>query len=215
MMPRLHALLRCSRRQLARFGRSNRATVAVETALVIPMLIGVGVLGADIQRVQTERIRLENAAGAMALNLAAQEELSAAGLKALSAVAMQGYEASQQLIILNVSQSGRVNWALQRGGASDLCDAQAMQGLYTGTLPEEPPEDSDGGNDSSDASTLSMLVVRACRDTEEILLTSGLTMPSTLDTTAIYRARTAKITLDETLQNESDASGLAYSKESQ
>lgn len=209
MMRRMHALLRRHRKQLAHFGRNTRATVAVEAALTLPILISVGVMAADIQRIQTERIRLENAAGLMALNLAAQPELSAAGLEALSAVAMQGHEASQQLIILSVRQSGRINWALQRGGASDLCEPQAMQGLYSGDLPEDPPASSAGG---SDTSALSMLVVRVCRNTEEILLTSGLAMPATLDTTAIFPARSSEIPLDKKLQDESDASGLAYSE---
>lgn len=210
MMQRLHALLQCSRRQTAHFGRSTRASVAVETALALPILISVGLLGADLQRIQTERIRLENAAGAMALNLAAQPTLSAAGLAALGAAAMQGHEAGQQLIVLHVRPSGRINWALQRGGARDLCDALSLQGQYAGTLPERPAEDATASSDSSERS---MVVVRACRSTDEILLTSGLAMPSTLDTTAIYRSTAADIELDDTLQAESDASGLAYQEQ--
>lgn len=203
------------RNSLARFGSTDHASVAVEAALALPILLGVGLLGADMQRIQTERIRLENAAGAMAVNLAAQPELSAAGLNALSAAAMQGHESSQQLLILSVRQSGRVNWALRRGGADGLCQAQAMQGRYTGALPEDPPASDAGNSGSNDASTLSMVVVRACRDASSILLSSGIVIPSLLDTTAIYRAGTVDITLDEALQNESKASGLAYSDSSQ
>lgn len=215
MMQRLHHLLQRSRSRLTRFGHSSRASVAVETALALPILIGVGVLGADMQRIQTERIRLENAAGTMALNLAAQPTLSAAGLDALSDTAMQGHASTQQLIILNVRQSGRVNWALLRGGARELCEAQVIQGLYTGTLPERPPEQEEDEAGNGDASELALMVVRACRDTEEILLTSELVMPYTLDTTAIYRTTATSIVLDDALQTESDASGLAYSKDDQ
>ncbi|RMX06855.1 pilus assembly protein [Corticibacter populi] len=189
----------------------QRGAIAVEAALALPILIGIGLIGADIQRIHTERIRLENAAGVMAINLAVQPELSLAGLDALADAAMQGHTDRQQLIILSVLQSGRIAWALQRGGADDLCEPQSAAGSYTGTLPEDPPEDSDATADDTDASTLSMVVVRACRDTSDIALSGGLVMPQVLDTTSIFRANSLNITLDEDLQAESDANGLAYS----
>lgn len=184
---------------------------AVEAALALPILIGVGFIGADMQRIHTERIRLENVAGATAVNLAAQPALSLAGVDALANIAMQGHAEDQQLIVLNVLQSGRIAWALQRGEASDLCEALSEGGLYSGTLPEEMPDSDDSTNEKQDTSTLSMIVVRACRDTSGITLSGGLVMPRVIDTTAIFRATTIEIALDNDLQAESDASGLAYS----
>ena len=190
--------------------RGQHGALAVETALVLPILLGIGLIGSDMMRIHVERIRIENAAGTMALNLAAQPELTAAGLDALAEAAMQGHSDHQQLIILNVRQSGRIAWALQRGGASSLCKALAKGGLYSGSLPEQRPSE-EGQDGDADNSTLSMIVVRACRDTRDIALSGGLTLPSVLDTTSIFRATSTEITLDDTLQAESKASGLAYS----
>ncbi len=186
----------------------QRGAVAVEAAIALPILIGVGLLGTDLQRIHAERIRLENAAGAMAINLAAQTSLTSAGVDALAEAAMQGHEDMQHMIVLNVLQSGRVAWALQRGEALGLCDASAQGGRYSGTLPEDPPE---GMNpNGEDTSTLSLIVVKACRDTSDIVLSGGLVMPGVLKTTTVFRAARKTVALDATLQLESDASGLAF-----
>ncbi len=189
--------------------RRQRGALAVEAALALPILLGVGMIGADMQRIHSERIRVENAAGAMALNLAAQPSLTASGVDALAQVAMQGHEDMQQLIILNVLQSGRIAWALQRGGAGGLCEAPASGGRYTGDLPEDPP---DTGASNADNSTMSMIVVKACRDTADISLWAGMPLPELLETAAIFRATSRTITLDETLSAESAATGLAYAE---
>ncbi len=189
--------------------RRQRGSVAVETALALPILLGVGLLGSDMQRIHTERIRLENAAGSMALTIAAQPQLSVAGLDALAAAAMQGHSDAQQLIVMSVRPSGRVDWLLQRGGADGLCPAPASGGVYAGALPEDPPEQAD-----EDTATLSMVVVLACRDTRAVALSGALPMPDLLQTASIFRATAQNIELDEVLQAESDASGLAYSEPS-
>lgn len=189
----------------------QRGALAVEAAIALPILLGVGMIGADMQRIHSERIRVENASGAMALNLAAQPALTAGGLDALAEVAMQGHAGVQQLIVLNVLQSGRIAWAVQRGGARDLCTAPASGGQYTGSLPEDPP---DTGESNVDHSTMSMIVVKACRDTTDIPLWGGLMMPDVLETTGIFRATYRTIKLDETLRAESATSGLAYPESS-
>lgn len=189
--------------------RRQRGALAVEAALALPILLGVGMIGADMQRIHSERIRVENAAGAMALNLSAQPALTAGGVDALAQVAMQGHENMQQLIILNVLQSGRIAWALERGGASGLCEAPASGGQYTGLLPQDRP---DTGESNVDNSTMSMIVVKACRDTADISLWAGMPLPDLLETAAVFRATSRTITLDETLRAESAASGLAYAE---
>ncbi|MEN4922836.1 hypothetical protein ABE485_29475 [Achromobacter spanius] len=189
--------------------RRQRGALAVEAAIALPILLGVGMIGADMQRIHSERIRVENSAGAMALNLAAQPALTAGGVDALAQVAMQGHEDMQQLIILNVLQSGRIAWAVERGGARSLCEPPASGGRYTGALPEDPP---DTGESNTDNSTMSMIVVKACRDTADISLWAGMPLPEVLETTGIFRATSRTITLDETLRAESAATGLAYSE---
>lgn len=199
---------RSSQRALAP-RRRQRGALAVEAALALPILLGVGMIGADMQRIHSERIRVENAAGAMALNIAAQPALTASGVDALARIAMQGHEDMQQLIILNVLESGRIAWALQRGGAEGLCDAPASGGQYTGVLPQDRP---DTGESDVDNSTMSMIVVQACRGTADISLWAGMPLPALLQTAAVYRATSRTITLDETLRAESVASGLAYAQ---
>jgi len=187
----------------------QRGALAVETALAMPVLLGVGLLGADVHFINMERTRLENAAGAAALNLAAQPKLTAAGLDALIATVLKGHDEQQQIVVMNVLQSGRVEWALQRGGAGELCEPPSVATRYTGELPEDPPESEDASADD-DGSRLSLVVVQACRSTSDITLSGGLVMPDVLETTSVFRATAATITLDDELQAESDASGLAY-----
>jgi hypothetical protein len=191
----------------------QRGAFAVEAALVLPVLITLGFIGTDIQRIHSERIRVENAASTLALNLAAQPELSVAGLDALANIAMQGHTEQQQLIVLNVLQSGRIRWALLRGGAQELCQAPTEGGYYTGELPEDPPEENRNNADSDDdTSSLSLVVVLACRDSSDIALSGQLLMPEVLETRSIYRVMQPAITLDATLQEESQSSGLAYAE---
>ncbi|VFR32975.1 hypothetical protein ANDA3_0775 [plant metagenome] len=188
--------------------RLQRGAFAVEAALALPILIGVGVIGADMQRIHSERIRVENAAGVLAVNIAAQRRLTTAGIDVLADVAMQGHEAMQQLYILNVLQSGRVAWALRRGGADALCDAPVAGGVYTGQLPEDPP--AGNSNAAVDNSTMSLIVVKTCRDTGDIALSSGVMLPAVLETLTLFRATNKTITLDTPLTDESRASGLAF-----
>lgn len=192
------------KRAAARAGRQarQRGAFAVEAALVLPILLGVGLLGADIQRIHTERIRLENTAGTLAVNLAAQRELTGAGLDALAKVAMQGHEADQQIYVLNVQVDGSVSWGLIRGGAENLCEAPAVGGIYEGTLPD------DSRRDDTTAAP-GMVMVRSCRRTDEVALFSGLGIPDVLKTDAIFPSSHRTIKLDTELQGESDANGLA------
>ncbi|SAI54509.1 Flp pilus assembly protein TadG [Bordetella ansorpii] len=182
--------------------RRQRGAFAVEAALALPILIGVGLLGADMQRIHTERIRLESTAGVMAATLAAQRELTQGGLDELAKVAMQGHENDQLMYLLSVRVDGSVAWGLARGGAEGLCEAPATGGRYSGTL----PDDSRRGDDTA---APSMIVVRACRGTGNVSLFSGLVLPDMLQTDTLFPASNAAITLDEPLQAESDGSGLA------
>lgn len=119
--------------------RRQRGTLAVEAAIVLPILLGVGMIGADMQRIHSERIRVENAAGAMALNLAAQPALTSAGVDALAELAMQGHAEMQQLIILNVLQSGRITWALERGKLAHYAKFPHQVGSTRETCPKTHP----------------------------------------------------------------------------
>lgn len=189
--------------------RQQSGAVAIEAALVLPLLLGIGLVGSDMQRIGIERAQLEQAAGTAAITLAAQTVLTEPGLQALTDVLTQGRPDSYQVTVMNVMQSGRVNWALLRGNGGNLCESLSDGLNYTGTLPEDPPTESDTPQTEVDPSTLSMVVVQVCRNTRDITLAGGLVLPGTVRAQALNRVVPLKITLDKILQAESEANGLA------
>ena len=193
----------------------QRGSLAIEAALMLPLLIGIGVLGADMQRVHTERIRLEKAAGALGVNVAAQPALTKPGLDRLAAITMQGHEEAQQITVMYIEPNGQVRWAVQRGGAANLCAAPIKAGIYSGTWPGEKRPD--GRTDDTEAArpeaiTRGQIAVQACRDTAAIQLSSGLVLPAVIETQAIYPAFKSAVLFDKDLLLESRSTGLAYAK---
>ncbi|THF67245.1 hypothetical protein E6C76_02380 [Pseudothauera nasutitermitis] len=186
-------------------------SIAVEAALLLPMLLGIGLVGTDMHRVGIERAQIEQAAGSAAITLAAQSQLTEAGLQGLIDVLTLGRPQNYQVEIMNVMQSGRVNWGFERGEAGELCASMSNGRDYLGELPEDPPEE-DGDSGDDDASTLSMVVVQVCRKSSDLALTGGVVLPDTLGVRVIYRAVALKIALDEALQEESQANGLSTSE---
>lgn len=190
----------------------QRGSVAIEAALAIPILIGVGLIGADMQRIHTERIRVESTAGTLALNVAAQPFLTAAGFDALASASMQGHSDAQRLTVLYIAPSGRITWALQRGGASGLCEPPAAAGLYTGNWPgTERPNGQAPDTDDPGAVTRPQIAVQVCRSTRDIPMNIGLDIPDVIQTQVIYPAAFSPLELDDVLAAESGATGLAYS----
>ncbi len=180
----------------------RRGSVAVETALTLTLLFTVGFLAGDMHRIGIERSRLEATASSVALNITAQSGLTQAGLDSLTDIAMQGHTDEQQIIMLNVLQSGRINWQLERGGASDLCEAEAEDGYYTGDLPIDPSDMKEAASSEEDSSEFSLIVVKACRSTESIKSYGGIGMPQVLQVRSIYRANAQEISLDDALEEE-------------
>lgn len=188
----------------------QRGSLAVEVALLMSLLFGVGVVGSDMYRVGVTRAELEQRNGSLTLTLAMQQEITESGLQALAAVGTQDAPTRYQLLILNVLQSGKVNWGFKRGAGGALCDLPVSEGLYTGELPEAMPAEQGDGSD--DASTFSYIVVHSCRSTGDITLAGGVSLPEVLQVRTVQRAITLKPTLDESLTNENKATGLAYSE---
>lgn len=181
--------------------------IAVEVALGLPLMFSIGLVGTDMHRVGIERAQIEQAAGSTAITLAAQSELTQAGLQGLVDVLTLGRPQDYQVVILNVLQSGRVSWGFQRGEAGQLCEPMSNGRDYLGELPEDPPaEDED--------STLSMVVVQVCRSSADVTLFGGLALPDVLGVRVIHRAVAQTIELDEALQEESKANGLSSSESS-
>ncbi|PLK47686.1 TadE/TadG family type IV pilus assembly protein [Uliginosibacterium sp. TH139] len=188
----------------------QRGSLAVEVALLMPLLFGVGVVGSDMYRVGITRAELEQRNGSLTLTLAMQQQLTESGLQALVEVGTQDAPARYQLLILNVLQSGKVNWGFKRGAGGALCDSPVSGGLYTGELPEAMPAEQ--GDSSDDTSTFSYIVVHSCRSTADITLAGGVSLPDVLQVRTVQRAIILKPTLDESLTNENKATGLAYSE---
>lgn len=185
----------------------SRGVVAVEVALGLGILLALSWLASDVHRIAIERARVENTAGTTALSVAGQYRLTRAGFDALTAATLKDHEDEQDLVVMQVAATGEVAWGLRRGAGGSLCNPDTAAGRYAGPLPERRSAD-----DSTDA--VSFVVVLSCRSTRGIALFGGLVLPDILHSRAVYRLLTETVKLDETLQAESDATGLALKKES-
>lgn len=181
---------------LRRLWRQQRGSLAVETALALPILLAAGALFADLVTVQLTRERLEQRAGAIVSVLAMQSELTRQGLAGLlDATLPDGEAGNYQLTISNVRQNGNVYWQLNRGNATAICENQAVPGdLYPGDLPEV---DADNGKEN-----VSMMVVELCREGPDLGLLGGLSLTKTLHVSAVNRLTRSTLQLDDTLAAE-------------
>jgi len=182
---------------LRRLWRQQRGSLAVETALALPILLAAGALVTDLVTVELERERLEQRAGAIVSVLAMQTELTRQGLSGLLAATIPEEQAGNyQLNIANVRQNGEVYWQLYRGNATTICDDnQTISGaLYPGELPEVDEED---GKEN-----ISMIVVELCRRGSDVTLLGGLSLTNTLNVSAVNRLTRNTLRLDETLAAE-------------
>ncbi len=140
-------------------------SIAVETALGITFLVSTAVILSDMHQIGIERERLEAGAGSIAVNAAQQPKLTQYGLNALVDASLETETRDTEVIIMNVLQSGAVQWMIRRGDGAMLCELNVEGKYFTGELPVDPPEISGEGNDESDVdgSTMSMIVVDVCR----------------------------------------------------
>ena len=186
-------------RTLRRFGQDKKGSVAVETALGVTMLFGVATILVDMHTSGLERVRLETGAGEMAQSVAAQVELTKYGLDALTTAAFQSQTRDTEIIIMNVLQSGRINWMLHRGDGAALCELDVDGDRFTADLPVDSPEESE---DETDVSEMSMVVVEACRRTSLLKSEDKMVFPRLIQVRNIYRAGQLQINLDEALTDE-------------
>ncbi|MET0264312.1 MAG: hypothetical protein ABW202_01755 [Duganella sp.] len=200
-----------------------RGAVAVETALLLPMMIGIAMLATDIQRLSRERAHIEQGAGGAALTLSTQPRLTRAGVDALVDLVTMGNPGPYQVVMLSVRKSGRIEWGLRRGDGA-ACPAISDGRDYLGELPETPEDDdangsgngaeagtgpADDGQADADPAATSLLVVQVCRTTADITSYSAMWMPEQLQALSVNRVLGGTIDLDQPLTLESRASGLA------
>lgn len=106
--------------RIKRFLLCGRATAALETALIFPLVLATGALCTDIYTVGLEREHMEQRSGAMASVLGYQTELTEEGLQGLlDAVLPDDLSDNYQILISNVRRNGLVYWQLSRGSATD------------------------------------------------------------------------------------------------
>ncbi|WP_246494579.1 TadE/TadG family type IV pilus assembly protein [Brenneria izadpanahii] len=183
--------------RLRRFCSDRRASVTVETALALPIVLALGTLCADIYTVGLERERMEQRAGAVVSLLAMQQELTEEGLQGLlDVVSPEDLSTNYQLLISNVRQTGEVYWQLNRGNSGELCPGNLVGygEQYPGDLPEK-----DVASGSED---ISMMVVELCREGKDISLIGGLSLTNLLHVTAVNRVARGVIALDDALMQE-------------
>ncbi len=183
---------------------NSQGSVAVETAMAVPFLMGAALLAVDMHTVGMQRTRLEEGAGSIALNVATQKKLTASSLDALIESALQQNARDTEVILLNVKDTGVVSWLLQKGDGANLCEIDVDGVYYTGTLPQDPPENEDAGNQETEGgeATSSMVVVKVCRRTSGLKERAGIKLPGVMEVQSIYRAGALEIQLDDELADE-------------
>lgn len=183
--------------RIKRFLLCGRATAALETALIFPLVLATGALCTDIYTVGLEREHMEQRSGAMASVLGYQTELTEEGLQGLlDAVLPDDLSDNYQILISNVRRNGLVYWQLSRGSATDLCkDNQSVAGdPWPGDLPERDEED--------DSDNVSMVVVDICREGSDVSLVGGLSISGLLHASTVNRVAHGLIALDDALAQE-------------
>lgn len=182
---------------LRRLWQQQRGSLAVETALALPILLAAGALVTDLVTVELARERLEQRAGAIVSVLSMQSDLTRQGLEGLlSATLPENEVGNYQLNISNVRQNGEVYWQLNRGNATAVCeDNLAVPGArYPGALPEVDEE--------TGKNNVSMIVVEMCRQGRDITMLGGLPLANTLNVSAVNRLTRNTLRLDDDLAAE-------------
>ena len=182
--------------------RRESGSIAVETALGITFLVSTAVILSDMHQIGIERERLEAGAGSIAVNAAQQPKLTQYGLNALVDASLETETRDTEVIIMNVLQSGAVQWMIRRGDGAMLCELNVEGKYFTGELPVDPPENSGEGNDESDVdgSTMSMIVVDVCRRTAGFELGKHLRLPRVIQVRTSTAPTTAKSSLTKRLK---------------
>lgn len=182
----------------------ERGSVAVETALAVPFLAAATLAAVDMHSIGLERTRLEEGAGSVALNVAAQKKLTRPALDALIDAALQEKTRDTEVLLYNVKNTGVITWLLRRGDGAALCQWDADGIYYTGELPEDAPAADDAGNEETDGdtATASMVVVKVCKRTSGLKKWLGIKAPDVMRTESIFRAGTLTIALDDELADE-------------
>ncbi|MCS3514910.1 MULTISPECIES: TadE/TadG family type IV pilus assembly protein [Pseudomonas] len=183
--------------------RRQRGTAMMEGILVLPLLIGTALVSADLYNVHQARAYMEQSVHNIASVLAAQPSLDSDGLDALlRQAASPKILGDYQLVISKVSLDRNMTWKpLQRGAVTGICPSYSQGQHYVGGLPEEQPPSNDETGETT-TSKRSLLVVQLCRNTNTLLLGSGLLMDKDIEALAFSRMLYDEPELDKQLSRE-------------
>lgn len=182
--------------------RRQRGNALLETALVMPLLVGTALVSADLYNVSQARAYMEQSAHNVASVLAAQPTLDADGLDALvRQAASPKVLGDYEMVISKVSLDRSMTWKpLQRGSVTGICPSYSQGRQYVGGLPEEETQDADKDEDGD--SQRSVIVVQLCRNSSALLLGSALLMDKEMEALAFSRMLYDEPELDKQLSRE-------------
>lgn len=184
-----------------RLRKRQRGNALVETALILPLLIGMTLVIADLYNVSQARAHLERAAHNLAATLAMQNRLDYDGLQALiDGAAPTRLFGNYELVISHVGLDRTLRWKpLQRGAEQDLCPVYSTGTAYSGALPERTASDSRDDDELIDSA---MLVVQLCRRSSDLALSADLLVDKDMQALAFARMVYNEVTLDDKLTEE-------------
>lgn len=178
----------------------QRGNALVETALIMPLLIGTALIIGDLYNINQARAYMEQSANSMASILAMQNRLDKDSLQALTEQAAAPRVLGEyEMVISRVMLDRSMPWKpLYRGNVEGICPELSSDGHYNGELPEEAsPADED-----ETAVTASMVVVQLCRNSDDLALSSALIADKDIHTISFARMSYTTIELDEPLSEE-------------
>lgn len=185
------------------FWHSHRGSVTVEAAFGLIFFIVIIYAVADYHAISSLREEVEEASGSIALNISTQDKLTQQGFDALVTASLQNNTRDTDVVVLQVLQSGKINWMLERGDEAQLCQVDVDGRYFTGDLPEDPPDNSQAGEDEdTDMSELAMVVVYVCRNTHNLNRVGKFVFPNIVSVQNINRSLKKTIELDEALKKE-------------
>lgn len=178
--------------------RKQRGNALLETALIMPLLIGSAIVIADLYNINQARAYMEQSAHSVASILAMQNRLDKDSLQALTErTAAPGVLGDYEMVISRVRIDRSMPWKpLYRGNAEGICPQLYAGGRYSGELPEEIPASED---DDDAPPTTSMVVVQLCRNSDSLALSSALIADKDIHTISFARMTYNDIELDEPL----------------
>ncbi|OEC34802.1 hypothetical protein SAMN05216600_11483 [Pseudomonas cuatrocienegasensis] len=180
--------------------RTQRGNALVETALILPLLIGSAIIIADLYNINQARAYMEQSAHTVASTLAMQSRLDKDSLQALTEQsAAPGVLGDYEMVISRVMLDRSMPWKpLYRGNVEGICAQLYTDGQYNGELPEEAPATED---DEAPPST-SLVVVQLCRNSDNLALSSALIAEKDIQTISFARMSYNSIELDDPLSEE-------------